>query len=171
MKPLVAFLLLLSAPIFAGSPGPQKIPAVPWRIHTCFEPPKLGSYKIDTRINPYYLRGDFDGDGKPDFAVMIVGPNSKSTGLAVCQGDGRSFVLGAGTTPKFSTKEDDNFLSSDWEVLTPVEFREYLYDKKAGALAKGEVISLNWEDGNAYIYWDGKRYCWFEEPVGGPEVK
>jgi hypothetical protein len=129
--------------------------------------PKLKAYTIDSRVNPYYLRGDFDGDGKPDVAVMVLGPRSKSTGLVVCESDGRSFVLGAGSQPTFSTIRDDNFLSSEWEVLTPTEFRNMLYDKKLGDAAKGEVISLNWEDGNAYIYWDGSSYRWFSEPAGG----
>jgi hypothetical protein len=101
------------------------------------ESPKLKPYKIDARINPYYMRGDFDGDGKPDFAVMVTRGNSKTSGLIICQGDGRSFVLGAGSQPKFSTMPEDNFLSSDWEVVTLAEFRELLYDKKVADLAKG----------------------------------
>jgi hypothetical protein len=131
------------------------------------ELPKLKGFKIDPRVNPYYLRGDFDGDGKPDVAVTILGPLSKSPGLVVCQGDGRNFVLGAGSQPAFSSLRNDNFLSSDWEVLTLSEFRNMLYDKKLGDAAKGEVLSLNWEDGSAYIYWDGTSYRWFSEPTGG----
>jgi len=133
------------------------------------ESPKLKSFKIDTRINPYYLRGDFDGDGKLDFAVMVTRNNSKTLGLIICQGDGQSFVLGAGSQPKFSTMSEDNFLSSDWEVVTLAEFRELLYDKKLAGTAKGEVICLTWEDGNGYIYWDGKQYRWFSEPAGGAD--
>jgi len=133
------------------------------------ESPKLKPYKIDPQVNPYYLRGDFDGDGKADFAVTVLGPKSDVSGLLICHGDGKAFVMGAGSTPKFSSKKDDNFLSSDWEVVTLAEFRELLYNKKIADLAKGEVICLTWEDGNAYIYWDGDRYRWFSEPAGGPQ--
>jgi len=128
----------------------------------------LKAYRIDSRVNPYYLRGDFDGDTKADYAVMVIGPNSKSSGLAMCQGNGRHFVLGAGSQPAFSLKKDDNFLSSDWEVLTLAEFRDQVYDKKAAASAKGEVILLSWEDGSSYIYWDGTAYHLLSEAPGGP---
>jgi hypothetical protein len=131
------------------------------------ESPELKGYKIDSRTNPFYLRGDFDADGKPDFAVMIKGPKSPSNGIAMCHGNGQQFVLGAGSQPPFSTKANDNFLSSDWEVVTLEEFHNLLYDQKLGNHAKGEVITLTWEDGSGYVYWDGNRYRWFEESAGG----
>jgi hypothetical protein len=90
------------------------------------------------------------------------------SGLVICQGDGKVFVLRAGSIPKFSTKKEDNFLSSDWEVLTLAEFRDLLCGKQMGDLAKGEVLLLNWEDGSGYVYGDGKQYRWFEELAGCP---
>jgi hypothetical protein len=166
MRILSTSLFCLSCFTYFCSSGSERVP-IPTRINACMESPKLKSYKIDQRTNPYYLRGDFDGDEKPDFAVMVTSGNNKTSGLIICQGDGRSVVLGAGSRPGFSTMPEDNFLSSDWEVVTLAEFRELLYDKKVAALAKGEVICLTWEDGNAYIYWDGERYRWFLEPAGG----
>lgn len=32
--------------------------------------PLAAAYAISDRINPFYLRGDFDGDGKPDYAIL-----------------------------------------------------------------------------------------------------
>jgi len=166
MRQVELLLLLLPLPFLMALAGGNEHP-VPTQIQACIESVELKSYKIDFRVNPFYLRGDFDGDGKPDMAVMVLGPHSKSTGLAICQGNGKRFVLGAGSQPPFSNKRDDNFLSSDWEAVTANAFRKLLYDQKLGALAKGEVIVLNWEDGSGYIYWDGSRYCWFEEAPGG----
>ena len=166
MKSLFTFLLFLTV-LFRSSLSVEDEPPVPSRIKACMESQALKTYRIDSRVNPYYLRGDFDGDAKADFAVMVIGPNSKSSGLAICQGNGRHFVLGAGSRPEFSQKKDDNFLSSDWEVLTLAEFRDQVYDKKAAANAKGEVILLSWEDGSSYIYWDGTAYHLLSEVAGG----
>lgn len=38
------------------------------------------NYVPDERINPFYLRGDFDGDGSPDYAILVI---SKRTGRKV----------------------------------------------------------------------------------------
>ena len=164
MKTLAASILVIGLSTFLSSSDHHQI-LVPIRIRTCLESPRLKAYKIDSRVNPYYLRGDFDGDNKPDLAVMIVGRrNNGPTGLAICQGNGATFVLGAGTEPKFSTKQGDDFLSSNWEVLTHDEFHKFLSDSRLGERAKGEVIALNWEDGTGYIYWDGNQYQWTEDP-------
>lgn len=166
--PLILFAVFVCGDSsLSPSASTQKV-WTPTEISSCFKGPELRKSKIDSRVNPYYLRGDFDGDGKPDFAVMILGPNSESSGLAICHGNGQRFVLGAGSVPKFSTWKDDNFLSSEWEVATLSQFRELVYDKKAGINAKGEVIVLWWEDGSAYIFWDGEKYRWLSEPAGGP---
>jgi hypothetical protein len=167
MKSIFAFLVILTA-LFRFSLSVEDELPVPSRIKACMESQALKAYRIDSRVNPYYLRGDFDGDAKADFAVMIIGPKSKSSGLAICQGNGRQFVLGAGSQPAFSLKKDDNFLSSDWEVLPLAEFRNQVYDKKAAASARGEVILLSWEDGSSYIYWDGIAYHLLSEAPGGP---
>ena len=107
MKSPIVFLVLI---VMFIRPEIPECPAIPVRIKSCIESRQLSGYKIDPRVNPFYLRGDFDGDGKPDFAVTITSETGRSP------------------------------------------------DSKLGAQAKGEVIALNWEDGVAYIYWDGNQW-------------
>src|SRR4051812_38794620 len=40
-------------------------------------------YDIDTKINPFFLTGDFDGDGRLDIAVRVREKKSKKIGLVV----------------------------------------------------------------------------------------
>jgi hypothetical protein len=41
----------------------------------------LSTYEISTKLNPFYLRGDFDGDRKPDYAVLIANRATKILGI------------------------------------------------------------------------------------------
>lgn len=41
---------------------------------------------LDLRMNPFYVRGDFDGDGAADLAVYVVVPPHAVRGVAVLHG-------------------------------------------------------------------------------------
>src|SRR6266853_3940382 len=69
-------------------------------------------YDINTKINPFYLTGDFDADGKLDVAVRVQEKKSKKIGLVIMHGDKRLFVLWAGT-PFEGRKDDDDLSYSD----------------------------------------------------------
>src|SRR3954452_5944027 len=68
---------------------------VPPEIRKCLKPVEP-QYQLSDRSNPFYLRGDFDGDGRPDYAVLIT--NSKDErGIAVCRAAAaKPEILGAG---------------------------------------------------------------------------
>jgi hypothetical protein len=38
--------------------------------------------------NPVYLRGDFDGDGLPDYALQVKSKKTKRNGVLICSGSG-----------------------------------------------------------------------------------
>src|SRR5882757_3733249 len=46
-------------------------PFQPDKIAECLKNPKASSLEVLTDTNPYYLRGDFDGDGKVDYAMSV----------------------------------------------------------------------------------------------------
>ena len=43
----------------------------------------LAHYDLADNLNPFYLRGDFDGDGKPDYAILVISKDTKKRGIAV----------------------------------------------------------------------------------------
>ena len=40
-------------------------------------------YKLSDHLNLFYLRCDFDGDGKPDYSILMIDKMSKKTALAI----------------------------------------------------------------------------------------
>ena len=136
----------------------------PDQVIQCLKSKKAAGLAVRTDNNPYYLRGDFDGDGKPDF-VLAVRSKSGGTGLAVCTGNGLLFLLGSRIAGrKFSDMPDDNFLAPHWEVMTKKEVAE-LKDFQSNVpkpvpSTRGEAIAMIWEDGISLIYWDGTKFIW-----------
>jgi hypothetical protein len=125
------------------------------------------SVEINATTNPYYLRGDFDGDGKADYAVSVRGRTTKRNGLLICAGNGRTFALGADQPlkPPFSDMPNDNFIAPNWMVYSTAETRALAVFKGINVPAVparllGETIAMIWEDGIALIYWDGRAFRW-----------
>jgi hypothetical protein len=139
----------------------------PERVMTCLKNPKAVGLTVLTDINPYYLRGDFDGDGKMDYALQVRSKKGSINGLLVCGGNGSIFLLGSGIGgSQMTDMPSDNFTSSDWSVFTK---------KDVVALAritvnvphpipnvKGESIAMIFEVEIALIYWDGTKFRWAE---------
>jgi hypothetical protein len=139
-------------------------PFQPEKLAACLKNPKVSGVEVLTDNNLFYLRGDFDGDAKVDYALQVRSRNG-GTGVLICAGNGLLYLLGAGVgSAEFSDMPKDNFLAPHWAVYTKQEVAAL------GAFqtnvphpvpsAKGEAIAMIWEDGISLIYWDGARYRW-----------
>jgi hypothetical protein len=159
------FMLLLGfvpAHLFA-----QEVPeALPATVETCLQDQAVrGRIAVSLNVNPYYLRGDFDGDGKIDYAVAVKGTTSGKLRVLICTGTKRVFLLGSeGNGPAFSDMADDNFFAPSWMVYTRAEVNDLTkYTSnvpQAVPASRGEAIAMVWEDGISLIYWDGAKFRW-----------
>ena len=111
--------------------------------------------------NPNFLRGDFDGDGNNDYAIVVESRKDKREGILVCfrNKETKAVLLGldANNPPPF-------WRLNDWDVGTSAEINEVV-DYKGNAInikPKGESIVMKWEDALGIIYWDGKDFRWKE---------
>ena len=101
-------------------------------------------------IRPLYLRGDFNGDRKPDIAVMLKDKTRKDTpssAMAIFQGGTQQVIV----------IDDPNKLGGDdiWEVVSQEE-NQYV---RIPSSAKGEGISMaKAMSASRLIYWDGNQY-------------
>src|SRR5262249_36121334 len=92
-------LLLVMAALIVRSGAQEHSDAVdeynvPKQVEVCLK--SRPDLKISGQINPFYLSGDFDGDGKLDFAVQV--DHSGSHGLAICLSrQKKPLVVGAGS--------------------------------------------------------------------------
>jgi hypothetical protein len=140
--------------------GPQKVLE---KTHT------LAQYDLSDAVNPFYLRGDFDGDGKPDYVVLVVNRQSKKRGLAIVRSTSASVdILGAGGIKLRVGSGQESYLLDDfdwmnaWQVegkhAVGVQLGREVESKMSG---EGIVVEKT-ESASALILWNGRSYQWVQ---------
>jgi len=163
---LILFLMVfLALPCFAVWDTSQDVLLEPPEIRRCMERPETKELSI-LKDNPFYLRGDFDGDLKLDYAVQVRSDKG-GMGVIICTAKLSVFLLGSGISggKPFSDNERDVFLAPNWMVYTKEQVAELEDMRGINApwpvpKITGEAIAMIWEDGIALIYWDGKEFKW-----------
>ncbi len=132
---------------------------VPDSVDSCLKP-IASRYKISGRINPFYLRGDFDGDGKADYAVLVTDVSKGERGIVVCLRSAKSAaVIGAGV--RFNKVTDLSFEA--WMVYPKGPVERGVGEGPPPTL-RGDAISIIWpESASALAYWDGKAFRWYQQ--------
>ena len=113
-------------------------------------------------LNPFYQRGDFDGDGRPDYAVLVRHARTGKRGIAfVHRASAAVHVVGAGTS--IGNGGDDLSWMDAWRVL----------ERGAGSRGAGGgappklrgdgLVVEKTESASAVLWWDGQRYRWSQQ--------
>jgi len=82
-----------------SSPSAEPVSDVPDAVKKALTNGSAGKkYDLSFRMNPSYLEGDFDGDGKMDTAVLMKERSTGKVGIAIGHGaTGKVTILGAGS--------------------------------------------------------------------------
>lgn len=104
-------------------------------------------YRACTCLNPFYQRGDFDGDGTADYAITVKAIASQKSGVLIVHSKDRSTrVLGAGID--FGNGGDDFSWIDAWHV-----------EDRQGAQREALILEKT-ESASGRARWDGKKYRW-----------
>lgn len=122
----------------------------------------LQGFVLTARLNPYYLQGDFDGDGRRDTALLIKNKVSGKIGIAVLQSSRpEPFILGAGTS---TGGGGDNFNWMDaWQVQLRGPVGQGADETPPPRLKGDALLVIKTESASALLYWTGSKYEWYQQ--------
>jgi hypothetical protein len=161
MKTVLCILLMtIPAVVDEGrQSNPTNLAAIPESAKRLFKTTGLDrQYEFGFTLKPSHLSGDFDGDGKPDTAIIVRKKGTEKVGIAVCHSStNKVSFIGAGTEVG---NGGDNFDWMDmWKVVPKPTAAKQL--GKAASLLKGDAIHVEKsESASALVYWTGRRYVW-----------
>ncbi|HSF22632.1 MAG TPA: hypothetical protein VLE20_00265 [Blastocatellia bacterium] len=160
---IVAFLAFAHIVPGLGARGAGAQTAIPESATKLFKTTGLDrQYEFSSHLNPFYLSGDFDGDGKPDIAILVKQKSSGKIGVAVCHSStNKVLFIGAGTEVG---NGGDNFDWMDTWSVTSKATAVKKVKKATAALLKGDALHVEKsESASALIHWNGRRYVWRQE--------
>jgi hypothetical protein len=127
--------------------------------------PFAQSYSIDGSVNPFYLRGDFDGDGKADYAIRIKSKRSGELGFAIWLSSQKKIVvLGAGIPFKVSGQTATNLeVLNTWKVYPKRPVERGVASGPPPRLIGEAILAGKKESASGLIYWSGKSFVWYQQ--------
>jgi len=116
-------------------------------------------FELDYRVHPFYLGGDFTGDGKLDVAALIKQGSTGKIGIAVIDGATQKItILGAGTA--IGNGGDDFEWMDTWKIYP----RDQMANRTSLPKFRGDALLVSKsEAASALIYWNGKHYVWLQQ--------
>ena len=155
---VVAAVALVASGVAAREPTWAELQNLPPWASSMLEKESFAStYALTTRINPYFLLGDFNGDGRLDVAVLIEHKRTMQQGIAILHaGSMTPIVVGAGR--EIGNGGDD----FSWLDAWGVEARD-TRGKIAPALRGDALLVQKLESASGLIYWDGRTYQWRQQ--------
>jgi hypothetical protein len=113
-------------------------------------------------LNPFYQRGDFDGDGRADYAVLVQQPSSGKRGIALVHRRNQSVhVVGAGNA--MGNGGDDFSWMGAWRVFDRGPVERGVGEGAPPRLRGDALLVEKTESASAIIWWDGGRYRWYQQ--------
>ena len=128
---------------------------IPPEVRTIFKSQKIDhAYKISFHLNPFYIRGDFNSDGKVDIAILIEELKSNKKGIAIIISES-SQVKFLGGGKNFGNGGDDFSWMNIWTVRSK-------QDEKSGLQVESIIIGKA-ESASAEIKWKDDKFLWYQE--------
>jgi hypothetical protein len=158
---VIILVLSVTFVCFGQSVQPENIPdEIEMQLQTG---PFEKSYSLSGRINPFYLRGDFDGDGKPDYAFAITSKTDQARGIAIwLSSQKKILVLGAGNPFRYGVVTKD--LAFDvWQVYGKRPVEQGATAEVAPKLIGEAILVGKSESASGLIYWNGKSFAWYQQ--------
>jgi hypothetical protein len=120
------------------------------------------NYDLSFRTNPFYLRGDFNGDGNTDVAFLVQHRSTGKIGIAIVHGaTDKVIILGAGVA--IGNGGDDFEWMDSWRVLSKNSAAREGGKTNAPDFRGDALFVEKSEAASALIYWNGKRYVWSQQ--------
>jgi len=146
-----------------AKPDSVALSSVPPGVLEALDQPTVAAkFSISTHLNPFYIQGDFNGDGKQDCAILVRNKASGKLGIAIVHaGKGHVSIIGAGNA--FGSGGDDFAWMDAWYVYPRGKVCEGASGDSPPTLKGDALMLIKTESASGLAYWAGAQYKWYQQ--------
>ena len=116
------------------------------------------TYRLRTTLNPFYLAGDFNADGRQDLAVWVESIKSQKVGILIIHGGITAItVIGAGVN--WDRRGQDYSWTDMWSIEPKGTTCQSPLEGDRKVVLKGDTLVLMRSESAAFaVHWSGTKY-------------
>lgn len=164
---LTACFITTGVALASAEPPENILFNIPRQLTSAVDNPSFKSeFDVGSWINPFYLRGDFDGDGAPDYAVLVTHRSDGKKGIAIWLSSNpgpKPRVIGAGRKSLASSGHDDWDFFDAWHVYGKRPVGRGVGEGRPPKLRGEALLIESSEASSGLLYWDGKQFRWYQQ--------
>lgn len=118
---------------------------------------------VSCRLKPKMIRGDFDGDGREDYALLVIERQKQQRGFLIAFASGQAVVAGAGRLVMYGAARTADLNFDEWELhrrQDPVESGE---DQMSLTLQADALLVSHHESASGLFYWRARSIHWYQQ--------
>jgi len=124
---------------------------------------KVPDVFVSCRLDPFVLKGDFDGNGRLDYAVLVTQQHSGDRGVLIVFAGSRKLVIGAGRPVEYGAAPFADLGFRQWQLYPKSRPVESAPDQPILKL-RGDALLVGDPDGaSGLFYWNGKKIRWYQQ--------
>ena len=132
-----------------------------WVVRHADENGIASKYGLSLKMNPFYLPGDFDGNGELDYAVWIENRETHELGIAFFVRETQTVhIVGAGTP--FENMGGNFDWADFWQIVPKGVLRDSHWEKEPPTAQGAAIMTGKSESSSAAIYWNGVSFVWYQ---------
>lgn len=163
---VICILLLISGSAFSADEADLKFETAasipPHVLETFRKYASSKKYAFSDHLNPFFIQGDFNGDGKLDAAILLREKASKKLGIGIVHSGSASVsILGAGHD--FGNGGDDFSWMDAWHAYPRTAVHQGAEEGPPPKLKGDALMVIKTESASALVYWTGKAYVWYQQ--------
>jgi hypothetical protein len=145
----------------SDKPPPSRVNLPIWVCESSYVSGLQSKYTPYTRMNPFFITGDFDGDGDTDIALWVKNNETHKVGVLILTKAGKqTFVAGAGQNTE-ERGADYSYIDS-WTLLRKGEVLDSGYESEKVPLIGDAIVLVKSEASAFAIYWNGRKFKFYQ---------